>query len=71
MKTSEVKVMGNIRENYKALLMEYKEASDFYQKTGLTRLLAHSMDNLEKFERSFSECYSLEELLELKDELEV
>ncbi|MEC1866737.1 hypothetical protein [Bacillus paralicheniformis] len=61
--------MENIKNNYKALLVEYEEASQFYQRTGLTRLLAHALENLEQFERAFSECYSLRELAELQEEL--
>ncbi|AWC27140.1 hypothetical protein CG478_000945 [Bacillus cytotoxicus] len=61
--------MENIKNNYKALLMEYEEASQFYLRTGLTRLLAHALQNLEQFERAFVECYSLEELGELQIEL--
>ncbi|MBG9545455.1 hypothetical protein ABE29_22595 [Cytobacillus firmus] len=62
--------MDNVKNNYKALLMEFEEASQFYQRTGLSRLLAHSLENLERFERLFVNCYSLEELEELQVELE-
>lgn len=58
--------MENVINNYKALLLEYDYASEVYQNTGLTRLLAHAIDNLERFERAFVECWSLEELLELQ-----
>lgn len=61
--------MVNVINNYKSLLIEYERASQIYQETGLTRLLAHSLENLEKFERKFIELYSLEELLQLQKEL--
>lgn len=61
--------MENVKNNYRALLMEYEQASEFYQKTGLTRLLAHALNNLERFERSFVECWSLEKLQEIQIEL--
>lgn len=58
--------MENIKNNYKALLIEYEEASQIYLRTGLTRLLGHALQNLEQFERAFVECYSLDELGELQ-----
>ncbi|MBO1511546.1 hypothetical protein [Metabacillus bambusae] len=62
--------MVNIRNNYKSLLVEYEKASELYQETGLTRLLAHAMENLERFERSFIELYSFEKLCELQEEFQ-
>jgi hypothetical protein len=64
-----VSVLVNVINNYKSLLIEYEKASQIYQETGLTCLLAHALENLEKFERKFIELYSLEELLKLNSEL--
>lgn len=61
--------MENIKANYKALLVEFEESSQLFQERGFTRLLATSMSNLEKFERSFIRAYGLESLLELKHEV--
>lgn len=61
--------MENVKRNYKHLLIEYETASKLYKDTGLTRLLAQTLDNLEQFERSVMECWSLEKLLELQSEL--
>ncbi|TCP28793.1 hypothetical protein EV207_11518 [Scopulibacillus darangshiensis] len=61
--------MENVKHNYKALLMEYDKASEFFQETGFTRLLAHALENLERFERVFIKYFSLEELQELQVEL--
>ena len=58
----------NIENNYKALLSEYENASEFFQRTQLTRPLAQAIENLEQFERTFSECYSLEVLQTLQGE---
>lgn len=60
--------MDNVKANYKTLLVEYETASKLFQETGLTRLLAHALENLEQFERKFIECYSLKQLLELQIE---
>ncbi|MBP1970014.1 hypothetical protein J2Z83_002122 [Virgibacillus natechei] len=61
--------VSNIKTNYKDLLSTYDTASKHYEETGSMRLLKHTLENLESFERSFIECYSLGKLMELQSEL--
>ncbi|WP_338786265.1 hypothetical protein [Metabacillus sp. FJAT-53654] len=61
--------MENVKGNYKSLLLDYSEANRIFQETGRTRLLSFALGELERFERSFIEHYSLEELLEMQEEL--
>ncbi|PGT81575.1 hypothetical protein [Bacillus sp. AFS040349] len=58
--------MENVKNNYKSLLLDYSEASRIAQETGRLRLLSFALAELERFERSFIEHWSLEELLELQ-----
>lgn len=61
--------MINVKNNYKDLLECYSVASEHFQRTGSTRLLKFVLGELERFERIFIECYSVEELSTLQGEL--
>jgi hypothetical protein len=60
--------MVNVIENYKRLLRSYAVASQCYQDNGDTHLLRFTLEELEAFERSFIEHYSIEKLMEFQTE---
>lgn len=61
--------MENIKAYYEDLLRSYDTASQHFEETGSIRLLKHTLEELENFERTLIKHYSIEKLMELQSQL--